>query len=115
MTPAIEQLFTSFAANLYTIMRAETRAEVADMLDGIGARLSNGQLPHTSPPARMKHAEPAPKKLRKKGPIQLCPVPRCTNRAAPSLGMVCAKHKAVSKTMIAKYREARRAKAKKAA
>lgn len=41
---------------------------------------------------------------------QLCPVPGCKNPAAPVFGMVCAKHKDVSKTQIAKYREARRAK-----
>src|SRR5262245_4661799 len=28
---------------------------------------------------------------RRKGPIQLCPVPGCPNRAAPVFGMVCAK------------------------
>ncbi|HLK91863.1 MAG TPA: hypothetical protein VKZ18_18370 [Polyangia bacterium] len=57
---------------------------------------------------------------RRKGPIQLCPVPGCTNRAAPVFGMVCAKHKGLPKAEIKKYREARRAqkakaKAKKAA
>jgi hypothetical protein len=46
---------------------------------------------------------------RRKAPIQLCPVPGCTNRAAPVFGMVCAKHKDLSKTEIRKYREARRA------
>ena len=47
---------------------------------------------------------------RRKGPIQLCPVPGCSNRAAPVFGMVCAKHKDLSKAAIKKYREARRAK-----
>jgi hypothetical protein len=42
-------------------------------------------------------------------PKQLCPVPGCTNPAAPVFGMVCAKHKDVPKAMIKKYREARRA------
>src|SRR5215471_12107026 len=46
---------------------------------------------------------------RKKPPIQLCPVPGCTERAAPIFGMVCAKHKDVPKTKIRQYREARRA------
>ena len=117
MTPAIEQLFSSFAANLYAVVRAETRAEVADMLDGIGTRLSNGRMPHTPLPARTKHAESAvpPKKARKKGPIQLCPAPGCKERAAPSLRMLCKKHKDAPKTTVAKWREARRAKAKKAA
>ena len=52
---------------------------------------------------------------RRKGPIQLCPVPGCSNRAAPVFGMVCSKHKDLPKATIKKYREARRAKkAKKA-
>ena len=50
------------------------------------------------------------KKPRKKGPLQLCPVPGCKNPAAPVYGMVCANHKNVAKTKIRKYREARKAK-----
>ena len=46
---------------------------------------------------------------RRKAPIQLCPVPGCTNRAAPVFGMVCARHKDLPKVEIRKYREARRA------
>jgi hypothetical protein len=40
---------------------------------------------------------------------QLCPVPGCTNPAAPVFGMVCKDHKDVAKAKIRKYREARRA------
>ena len=50
------------------------------------------------------------KKARRKGPLQLCPVPYCRNAAAPVFGMVCSKHRDVAKTKIRKYREARRAK-----
>jgi hypothetical protein len=50
-----------------------------------------------------------PSRPRKKAPIQLCPVPGCTERAAPIFGMVCSKHKDVPKTKIKQYREARRA------
>jgi hypothetical protein len=39
---------------------------------------------------------------------QLCPVPGCTNPAAPVFGMVCKEHKKVAKSKIKKYREARR-------
>jgi len=49
------------------------------------------------------------RKPRRKGPRQLCPVPGCTNPAAPVFGMVCGEHKDVSKTKIKQYREARRA------
>ncbi len=51
---------------------------------------------------------------RRKGPIQLCPVPGCSNRAAPVFGMVCAKHKDLPKAEIKKFREQRRAQKKKA-
>ena len=51
---------------------------------------------------------------RRKGPIQLCPVPGCGNRAAPVFGMVCSKHKDLPKAEIKKYREARRAQKQKA-
>jgi hypothetical protein len=50
-----------------------------------------------------------PGRKRRKGPIQLCPVPGCANRAAPVFGMVCAKHKDMPKAQIKKYREQRRA------
>jgi hypothetical protein len=49
------------------------------------------------------------RKPRKKPPVQLCPVPGCTERAAPIFGMVCANHKDVPKTKIRQYREERRA------
>lgn len=49
------------------------------------------------------------RKPRRKGPLQLCPVPGCKNAAAPVFGMVCAEHKNVGKTKIKQYREARRA------
>ena len=51
---------------------------------------------------------------RRKGPIQLCPVPGCSNRAAPVFGMVCSKHKDLPKADIKKYREQRRAQKTKA-
>jgi hypothetical protein len=40
---------------------------------------------------------------------QLCPVPGCSNPAAPVFGMVCAQHKDVAKAKIKQYRAARRA------
>jgi hypothetical protein len=40
---------------------------------------------------------------------QLCPVPGCTNAAAPVFGMVCAQHKDLPKAKIKEYRAARRA------
>jgi hypothetical protein len=57
-----------------------------------------------------RNAPKAAKKPRRKGPIQLCPVPNCRGRAAPVFGMVCAKHRDVPKAKIKAYREARRVK-----
>jgi hypothetical protein len=59
-------------------------------------------------PAKTAHLAPvvAPSKRR---PKQLCPVPGCTGLAAPVFGMVCSKHKNVSKTLVKKYRAQRRA------
>jgi hypothetical protein len=50
------------------------------------------------------------RKPRRKGPLQLCPVPGCKNPAAPVFGMVCAKHKGLPKAQIQKFRDARKAK-----
>jgi hypothetical protein len=117
MTPAIQQLITSFGANLYVIVRAEMRAEVTAEV----AKVLNGSS--VTAPRRGPGRPPSPQlnglspgaKPRKKGPIQLCPAPGCKERAAPVFGMVCSKHKGLPKAAIKKYREARRAKAKKAA
>ena len=57
--------------------------------------------------ASLVHAvAPAPGKRR---PKQLCPVPGCTGLAAPIFGMVCSKHKEVSKALVKRYRAQRRA------
>jgi hypothetical protein len=61
-------------------------------------------------PGRPKQGGVAAGPAASKRPKQLCPVPGCTNPAAPVFGMVCAKHKNVAKAKIKKYREARKAK-----
>jgi hypothetical protein len=62
------------------------------------------------PPKSTLAAASVAKGSRRKGPIQLCPVPGCKNPAAPVFGMVCAKHKDVARSKIRKYREQRKAK-----
>jgi hypothetical protein len=69
---------------------------------GVGARRGPGRPPKTA-------QLPAAVMLRKATPRQLCPVPGCSNPAAPVFGMVCAEHKDVPREMIKKYRDARRA------
>lgn len=47
--------------------------------------------------------------MRRKAPIQLCPAPRCKERAAPVYGMLCDKHKGTPKKTVSTWRAARRA------
>jgi hypothetical protein len=65
-------------------------------------------------PGRSKAASATAARKPAARPKQLCPVPGCTNPAAPVFGMVCAKHKDVPKAKIKKYRAERKLKAKKA-
>lgn len=121
----VEKAIREFATKLMTIVREE-------VVNGVDAMFET-HAPSNVPVTPVRHptiplngqvrpkavaAKPTvlskPKKTNG-APIQLCPVPGCKERAAPSLGMVCAKHKSVPKAKIAKYREARRkAKAAKA-
>ena len=87
----IESIIRDTAARITHVVRES----IVSKLNGAGARAVAAKITKSGKP-------------RKKGPIQLCPVPKCTERAAPSLGMVCLKHKAVPKATIAKYREQRR-------
>ena len=45
----------------------------------------------------------------KRRPKQFCPVPGCTGVAAPVFGMVCTKHKDMSKAKIKEFRAQRKA------
>lgn len=110
---ALQTLVTKFVADMSAIVEEQERICVRSVL----AALEGGR-PY-SPPAhvgQILRGEVKPKvtsgerKARRKGPIQLCPIPKCANRAAPVFGMVCSKHKDVPKALVKKYREARRAK-----
>jgi hypothetical protein len=76
------------------------------------------EIGNSVPPGRRASAVPAKPagaaKPRRKGPVQLCPVPGCKNRAAPVFGMVCSKHKDLPKAVIKKHRDVRKNKNKKA-
>ena len=118
---SIASLVDEFAESLATLLEETSiqraRAAVLAAFGGNSGR--NGEsavaLParRGRPPASASTtpaangAAPA-RKRRKKGPIQMCPVPGCKNRAAPIFGMVCSNHKGVAKSKIRKFREARR-------
>jgi hypothetical protein len=65
--------------------------------------------PRRGRPPRAGVAAVAAAPAKKHRPKQFCPVPGCTGVAAPVFGMVCAKHKDVSKAKIKEYRAQRRA------
>jgi hypothetical protein len=112
----IEALVEEFTTKLTALLEAnameQARAAVTAAFGTDGRKLrAGGSALEVSSAVRANRRRP-----RRKGPIQLCPVPGCQNRAAPVFGMVCAKHKDLPKAKIRKYREARRlAKAKAAA
>lgn len=99
-TQTIESLVNNFVGQLDDAIMARAQEMAREAVEAALSGKGTARVTKTGKP-------------RKKGPIQLCPVPKCTNRAAPVYGMVCAEHKSTPKKLIAKYREARRAKAAK--
>ncbi len=93
---AIKQLIEKFSTQLEMIIDNQARVRALGALDRLGG-------------AGTREVKAKTKRTRRKGPIQLCPVPRCKERAAPIFGMLCAKHKDTPKAKVRKYREARRA------
>jgi hypothetical protein len=114
----VKDAIEEFAARLHTLIEghAMERARAA-VLGAFGAapKRGPGRPPRAKALGTLTVITSIAKKKRKKAPRQLCPVPGCKNPAAPVFGMVCAKHKDVKKSLIKKYREARRAKKLKAA
>ena len=102
---AIEDILQQFVSRLSSLIEEDAVSRARDaVLTAFGGRAPAGVK------LRAVGGEVAfGKRKRRKGPIQLCPVPGCTNRAAPVFGMVCSKHKDLPKAEIKKYREQRRA------
>jgi hypothetical protein len=113
----IKTIVADFANQLSALIEQEAtdRARTA-VLTAFGAapRRGPGRPPKSAAPAALAAPAAVVKKARKKGPLQLCPVPGCKNPAAPVFGMVCAKHKDLPKAKIKAFREARKAKKMKA-
>jgi hypothetical protein len=107
----IHSIVQDFVSRLSAMIEqdAVTRAR-AVVLSAFGVGSGSGERrgPGRPPGSGTKTAVGG--RQRRKGPIQLCPVPGCSNRAAPVFGMVCSKHKDLPKATIKKYREQRRAK-----
>lgn len=93
----IQEIVRRFIVDVTTAIRAEIAREVVARLDRARAASGSGVDP-----------------TRRKGPVQLCPVPGCKDRAAPVFNMLCGKHKDTPKTKVKLYREQRRKRVAKA-
>jgi hypothetical protein len=113
----IEKLFRAFAAHLVDLLTAEVDVQaIARARQAVFASLgmdTPAPKRRGRPPNVDRHlAAPITSittNTRKKKPPKFCPVPGCKNKAAPIFGMVCSDHKGVKKSLIKKYREARKA------
>jgi hypothetical protein len=107
----LQSIIANFTDRLTALINTQATQQARSVV--LAAFGTGGQAPKRPgrPPKVLNAAAAAPaKKARKKAPLQLCPVPGCKNPAAPIFGMVCARHKDVSKTKIKKFREVRKAK-----
>lgn len=107
---ALRGLIDEFVSRLVSVVEQDVSNRTRQM---VMAALDGGSLPKRRgrPPKFPKFSVSSllTGGTTRRRPKQLCPVPGCTNPAAPVFGMVCKDHKDVSKTQIKKYREARRA------
>lgn len=95
-TEQIKQLITKFTNDIEGAIQKAADQKAHDAVARAIARVVG--VPYKTKAER----------ARRKGPIQLCPVPGCKEHAAPVFGMLCAEHKSVPKAKIKAYREARR-------
>ena len=111
---AIQDVVEQFVERLSAVIDAEAVSRAREVvLQAFGGRAPAG-IKLRGPGRPPGSGAVVGIRKRRKGPIQLCPVPGCNNRAAPVFGMVCAKHKDLPKADIKKYREARKAQKAKA-
>ena len=107
--PNLTLLVEDFVKQIVSAVEAATAQRVQSavltaLAGGGGLPRRRGRPPKNPPLLGSSLFQPA-----RKRPKQLCPVPGCTNPAAPVFGMVCAKHKDVPKAQIKKYRAERKA------
>ena len=105
----LQMLVEDFVKQIVSTVESATAQRVQSAVltalgGGAGLPRRRGRPPKNPPLLGGNFFAPA-----RRRPKQLCPVPGCTNPAAPVFGMVCAKHKDVPKAQIKKYRENRRA------
>jgi hypothetical protein len=104
----LQALIADFVGRIVATVEAATAQRIQSAVAGAFNGASIFPRRRGRPPKNpLLSAFAAPAATRR--PKQLCPVPGCTNPAAPAFGMVCAKHKDLPKAKIKKYRAARRA------
>ena len=113
--PELRTIVEDFTTQLSTLIEAQVleRARAA-VTAALGNGTAGGHARRGRPPKALQLAAGSALRFRRKAPKQLCPVPGCKNPAAPVFGMVCAKHKDISKAKIKQFREQRRARKMKA-
>ena len=108
MATDIRSLVEEFVNQIVSAVEADSVRRVQQAVTaafGGGAAVA----PRRGRPPRAALAAAPVASVKKHRPKQFCPVPGCTGVAAPVFGMVCAKHKDVSKAKIKEYRAQRRA------
>lgn len=103
---AIETTLRRYAQELRTVILDDIKIAISLALQPLPSLTSDVILEQPLAQKPAGSAKPARRKL----PVQFCPVPRCTGKAAPIFGMVCSKHKDVPKDKIKLFRDARRLK-----
>ena len=109
--PTITALVETFTSQLVAAVEAATAQNIQAALAGafgIPQKRGPGRPPKHAATALAPVVSVAAGSTRKKPPKQFCPVPGCTNVAAPVFGMVCKEHRKVAKSKIKKYRAERR-------
>lgn len=105
LTSLVEEFVKQIVSTVEAATAQRVQSAVLTALAGGGGLPRRRGRPPKNPPLLTGGLfQPA-----RKRPKQLCPVPGCTNPAAPVFGMVCAKHKDVPKAQIKKYRAERKA------
>ena len=107
METNIRSLVEGFVNQIVAAVEADSVRRVQQAVT-VAFSGSIAPTPHRNRPAHAA-AAPAVSASIKRRPKQFCPVPGCTGVAAPVFGMVCAKHKDMSKAKIKEYRAQRKA------
>lgn len=114
-SPAVIQLESALVAALIPGIEAACAARASVLVTAALGRLEPRAV-HAPTPlqfgGKLTPLTPATftvTRIRRKAPIQLCPAPRCTNRAAPAFGMLCASHRGTPVLLVREWRARRRA------